>query len=278
MNIQEAIQSGDLKFVQTYIEQGGNPNAEIGFGYKLIHHAIKHNQDDILRLLVMYVNINYTSDLPPLTYAVKIGSFSAIHILISSGANVNIRDLTGKTPLHYAAMFSGGDQEYNNILSYELVKYLVDQPNVIILKDHYGNTPLTLAVSAVRIEVVKLLIPILKNNVFENIQNDLDDLLRLALVAKFNHPIQDVIELMIYLVQSGANPNMSIPYKGNLLRYAIDLGDPNIVEVLLVELGADPKLPGPDGLNAYEYAMKSRIKIGFLIKKHNEGHLTKPVW
>lgn len=70
--------------------------------------------------------------------------------LLASGADINISDIRGATPLHRAA--SKGNLE--------IVKLLLEKAGIIKVdvKDIYGNTPLHLACEEDRQEEAKLLV------------------------------------------------------------------------------------------------------------------------
>ncbi len=55
-----------------------------------------------------------------------------VDYLISNGANTNVKDEYGNTPLHYASMCG----------NLEVVKYLINKGADINKKNNKGNTPL----------------------------------------------------------------------------------------------------------------------------------------
>jgi len=74
--------------------------------------------------------------------------FQVLKLLIDAGADVNIRDEKGHTPIHEAAL-------HTNI---EFMKILIGKRADVNVKDEKGWTPLHWAVSNRHFQVVKLLI------------------------------------------------------------------------------------------------------------------------
>jgi ankyrin repeat protein len=70
--------------------------------------------------------------------------------LIGNGADVDARDLDGRTPLHCVA--EGEDEDL------DLAKLLIDNGADVNAKDHEGRTPLLLALKAGHAGMVAFLI------------------------------------------------------------------------------------------------------------------------
>jgi ankyrin repeat protein len=86
----------------------------------------------------------------PLFFAVMHGELGLVTELIDRGANPNIRDVNGETPLHFAG------REYRP----EEAKLLLANAAIVDMQDEHGNTPLWRAVfdSRNRGEVIALLL------------------------------------------------------------------------------------------------------------------------
>jgi hypothetical protein len=90
----------------------------------------------------------------PLHVAAEQGNLMEITRLIEEGEDVNIRDMAGRTPLHYAV----GEQQV------DAVKLLLSNGAVPDIKDdEYQVTPLHWAAGSGNIDIVKLLAPRVKD-------------------------------------------------------------------------------------------------------------------
>ena len=63
----------DLKSVQSFLEQGGNPNAKVNGGMSLLHLLADDSAEA-----------------------------ETIRLVVASGADINMKDDYGRTPLHFA--------------------------------------------------------------------------------------------------------------------------------------------------------------------------------
>jgi len=68
-------------------------------------------KDDVVTLLDAGVNVNARNEsgLTPLHFATSVGNADIIKLLIEAGANVNARSEDGDTPLHDAARYGNAD-------------------------------------------------------------------------------------------------------------------------------------------------------------------------
>lgn len=84
----------------------------------------------------------------PLLWAAFKGNIELVRILVKGGANVNIQNRHGDTPLHFAA-------RDNNI---ELTKILIEGRTDVNVQDNYGNTPLHYATVDNHKKLAKILV------------------------------------------------------------------------------------------------------------------------
>ena len=124
-----------------------------------LHKAVRSCDSLMVKLLLdQKINCNKkntTDNLTPLQYALKMQGViqgyrfeNIAEMLIKHGANCNVKDHKGLTPLHYAV----------NKLSIDLVQLLLNHGANGNVKDHNGLTPLHYAVKVSRTDLVKLLL------------------------------------------------------------------------------------------------------------------------
>jgi ankyrin repeat protein len=116
---------------------------------------------------------------PPLIHAVKNNLFDIYKILIANGADVNLTNLNGFTPLMYAS-------------DIEIVKDLIKHGAYVNAKSTYRETALTLKYESENIELIKCLI---ENGADVNIK-DYEG--KSLLLKAFKY---DNIELVTYLIE-----------------------------------------------------------------------------
>lgn len=85
---------------------------------------------------------------PLLILAIQKKQNDVVKMMIEKGANINVKNLNGQTPLHVAILT-------NNI---EIAKYLIEKGADLNIKDCKGQTPLYLAILKNNVEIAKLLI------------------------------------------------------------------------------------------------------------------------
>jgi len=113
----------------------------------------------IILLLISCNQVYKNSYSEELLNSVKKGELSKVRDLIKRGANVNIKDKDGKTPLHIAV-----ENNYEDI-----VKVLIQNNADVNIKDNNGNTPLHIAIMNGNEFIIKEL---LKAKADKNIKNN----------------------------------------------------------------------------------------------------------
>jgi len=105
MPLENAILAGDIKQVRSYLESGTDPNQPIPGDPSYPLHYAAHSFANIIQLLIDHganVNVKDQNGKTPLHIAAVVPYMEGMQVLIEHGANVNAVDDNGKTPLDYA--------------------------------------------------------------------------------------------------------------------------------------------------------------------------------
>jgi len=180
----------------------------------------------IVRLLDSGADIN-AKDIygkTPLIYACSHEriSIECVQLLLERGAYIDAEDNYGKTPLMYACS--------NENISEECVQLLLDSGADIIVKDKYGKTPLIYACSNENIseECVRLLLE--RGAYIEAITNQKTK--KTVLVDAYQMRRFDICEL---LIKYGARLTPVIKnFISNLTSFYFDISDDDIADILLL--------------------------------------------
>ncbi|HML19622.1 MAG TPA: ankyrin repeat domain-containing protein [Candidatus Dependentiae bacterium] len=144
------MDSGTRRIVQILLENGAKIDLMDQLGYTPLHIAAKHGYEDIaskiLEINPHVVDIQNKQGVTALHNASLGCHENIIRLLINHGANKDIRDRSGATPLHVAA-------RYGKIAS---VNILIEA-GALITRDVYGCTPLHYAAQNGRKVIVRIL-------------------------------------------------------------------------------------------------------------------------
>ncbi|KAK8005903.1 hypothetical protein PG991_012200 [Apiospora marii] len=130
----------------------------------LYEEATKQGSEDIVRLLLEEQgspNVRDGSGRTPLHYATRDGSETLVQSLIEGGAKLDVKSRYGSTPLHAAA--ERGRET--------IVRLLIQAGAIVNVKDHYNITPLHEATRNGSETIVQLLI---KGGAKANVGDDLN--------------------------------------------------------------------------------------------------------
>lgn len=167
-----SIEYGNLNLIRLFSHKFANPKRflEIVNNNKtLLMHAVHHQKHDIICFLTQNIkpvlqnpkDITGLNDL--LHTAVKNKQVTLIDVLLNQGAQVDSKDNSGKTPLHYAS-------EINDVEMLQLLLLYQANPNSL---DQLHKTPLHIADENNYIEIVKLLLGATNDL---NCENDCDNM------------------------------------------------------------------------------------------------------
>lgn len=145
----KAVQSDDVKTVQSLLQRGFDPNTVNPAGLSGLMLAVREPSLKVAEVLAGWpqtkVEIRNDKDESPLMLAALKGHLALVKKLVERDADVN---KTGWTPLHYAA--SGGHLQ--------VIDFLLESSAYIDAESPNGTTPLMMAAMYGSPESVKLLI------------------------------------------------------------------------------------------------------------------------
>ena len=158
LNNNEKHQPANCQHIKTLVEQGANVNCVAGLcgtdGYlSPIHAAMVNSCTDCLRLILPRVNnidVKDSDGDTALIIAAKNDEVELAKILLESGADAEVANNTGNTPLHIAC--SRGNETISALLVRKCPKAIAMQSTNV------KTAPLHLAVMAGSISCVKLLL------------------------------------------------------------------------------------------------------------------------
>jgi 60kDa lysophospholipase len=128
-----AAADGQLNMVQFLIDNGADVNVSDRWGATPLQDAIRHHQDDIVKILQAAGGNAQKSGLTrSFCQAVASGKFEEVEAVYAHGANPSEADCDGRTPLHLAASYG----------FIEIVEFLIKSGARRNMKDRWGATPL----------------------------------------------------------------------------------------------------------------------------------------
>jgi ankyrin repeat protein len=235
--LQYAAEHGDLRTARSLIAAGARVNDKGGAGRTPLHYALL-NHFDVVRLLIEKgadVNLRDSEGASPLDDAIWQGNLDAAAIVIAHGARLNEPDTgTGATPLNEAA-FRGHAA---------LVRYLLQFHPDVTIADHRGHTPLDNAIRMGKEDSALLLLD----------AQPAGQRTPLFLAKTLEAAIGlDQASLTELLLRQGMNVNEDLPSGYTPLDAAV-FGGASKTARMLLDNGADPNAAGKDGTTPIEDA------------------------
>jgi len=232
----------------------------------------------------MDINKEYNDDIL-LVYASKHGYIDIMKLLIEKGAEVNIEDADGMTPLYWAAINNnahitkfliedkGAEVDYEGINSttalieaskhgyIDIVKLLIANGANINIKASVSKTPLHYAVNIGYMDIAEFLI---KEGAVVDVE-DGDGMTPLHYAVEESN--RDMIK---FLIDKGADINSKNRNGEVALKYPYDKDDKEMVEFML-ENGADENNIYREGKTFLEHARYTNKKwfIDLILKTHS---------
>ncbi|MFC1523036.1 ankyrin repeat domain-containing protein [Elusimicrobiota bacterium] len=224
------------EIMEVLIDAGDDVNAKTLSGWTILMFAAKKfSADTVRKLIARGADVNEAPETKSaLLLAITNDNADSADILIDAGANVNIRDGRGRTPLSYAAAKN----------SISTVRKLIIKGADMNTQDERGRTPLSYAADMCSVDAARKLIV---NGAKINAR---DEEGKTALITAAMAPCGTIIEM---LIAKRAHLNVRDNWGKTALMYADENGYPGIVSMLLeagakCNIGCAPKkkCPGQD--------------------------------
>ena len=148
-----AINYKNIQIAKYLLENGADTSAKVSNGCNVLHLAIQHGDEDMVKLIIAY-----GVDLEAKCNHLQAPLFDALHylektdifeVLIANGANVNVKCLDiGESLLHYAIAIG----------KYDFVKILAKSSHFMKVKNLNGKTPMEVVFSKKDIDNMKMMI------------------------------------------------------------------------------------------------------------------------
>jgi ankyrin repeat protein len=269
--LQKAAEKGDLHVVTALVAAGARVNDTGGAGRTPIHYALPGHLD-MMRLLIEKgadVNLRDSEGASPLDDAVWNGNLDAAAVLIAHGARLNEPDTqTGATPVNEAA-FRGHT---------ELIRYLLLFHPDLTTADNRGRTPLGNAIRMRKEEAALLLLE--AQPAPQRTPQFLGETMQAAIGM-------DQAFVAEALLRQGAKVNEALP-SGYIPLDAAAFAGASKAARMLLDNGADPNAAGKDGTTPLEDAATkgfdsiaaalidhgARVGTTALYAAASSGHLT----
>ena len=198
-----AVKNDDITGIKSLIAKGANINAqEISTGYTLPMYAIKYNRIKALRAVIVNGTELYKTDLEGQTalhIAIKLGNAQAVEVLLAAGINPTIQDNKGNRASEYmkanlknkAMVIAANYQDKNKALidftglsAIDAVQYALQNGAKIDFKDDVGGDGDTALIIAIKCQDLNMISLLLNNGASLNVKN-----------KKNKTPLQIAIEL-----------------------------------------------------------------------------------
>ncbi len=241
----EAAYTGDLKTVQTLLNEGVSPNATDDKGHPALMMAAAGGQTQVLKALLDHKALVNLPDKHGFTALHFAADSETARLLIEAHADFNACTNRQKaTPLISAAM-NGKSDVAQTLLAYNVM---------VNHQDESGNTALIYAAANTNQKTVDLL---LKKQALPEIKNQSGETALMMAALYERNSIIDV------LVQNGANLNAQDKNGNTSLMLACYWAEKEGTIRHLLDLGANVALQNKQGKKAVDFFARNGLKNGW---------------
>ena len=155
--LQVAAIQGRLEMVKLLVEAGAEVNTPGIDGSTPLELAARSGNAELLQFLIARgarINVNDPCCKSALHNAAGRGGLAAVKVLLANGADPNVVDRGNRTPL-FSAIEGRQEKPVDQV---EILRALKEAGAKVNWADHYGDTPLTVAVGHENLEAVRILI------------------------------------------------------------------------------------------------------------------------
>ncbi|KAJ3666966.1 hypothetical protein Zmor_002382 [Zophobas morio] len=235
--LNHVVTNGQVQTVRWLLENG----ALDGDGEHILHYACKHQNLDVVKLLLAKgakLNLPDAKGKLPIHYACKNLEAEIVQMLLSSGSEVDVPDAKGRFPIHIACK----NKRVN------IVGILLAKDAKVNIPDAKGKLPIHYACKSWDHNLVRLL---LENDAKINVQSAKGKLPILK-ACEYCHP--PTIKL---LLEKGSEVNTQ-DSRGRLPIHIACRGDWPTVTQLLLEYHSEINIPDGDGYLPIHFAFERR--------------------
>ncbi len=217
---------------------------------------------DILQLLFQFgadPNLKDEVGWTPLLYTCQFYSLELVKLFVEHKAEINVRNNTGQTPLMLASQFDRT----------AIMEYLITNKADVNAQDAQGDTAL---IWATRREYKSAVDILLRHKANANLQ----DTSRMTALLYATAAVDDLHDILAALINHGANVNIATPEGLTALMIAALNGKLDCVNLLL-NANANINVQDPQGKTALAYALQvPLLVVNREMRKLNQPGITQP--